>query len=308
MPKTHVEKTEIINAPLDKVYDLIADFHHWPIWSPWLCSEPDTRVDVREDGKYYEWEGKIVGAGNMTVLKEDPLKSVDYGLTFLKPWKSKATIRFELKEVSNGVEAKWIMDSSLPFFMFWMKKMMIAYIGNDFKRGLFRLKEYAEHGKIRAAMDFKGEVSVPAITYIAKRTECSVADLGSAMKEDYERMMPYIMENHREKVAGPAFSVYHKWDMVNGKAIYSACVPVNEVPSDLPSDYVVKERPAMRVNVVEQTGPYEYIGDVWSAQYQHAQAKQFAMNKKVDPIEVYLNSPKDTPAEELKVSIQFPVK
>lgn len=308
MPKIHIEKTEIIKAPLEKVYDLIADFHHWPIWSPWLCSEPDTKVNVREDGKYYEWEGKIVGAGNMTVLKEEQLKNVDYDLTFLKPWKSKAKIRFELQEVQNGVEAKWIMDSSLPFFMFWMKKMMIAFVGMDFKRGLQRMKELAEHGRIRSVMEFKGIVSIPAVKYIAKKTECTFEGLSEAMKVDFERMMPYMMENHREKVAGQAFSEYHKWDMVNGKGIYSACVPINEVPSDLPSDYVVKERPAMRVHVIEQTGPYNYVGDVWSAQYQHAQSKQFVMNKKIDPIEVYLNSPKDTAEENLKVSIQFPVE
>lgn len=308
MPKVNIIQKTIIASSIEKVYDLVVDFHHWPIWSPWICLDTSCQVNVNEDGKYYDWEGKVVGAGNMTVLKTDELKSIDYDLTFLKPWKSKASIRFELQEVSNGVEVKWIMNSSLPFFLFWMKKMMVAYVGMDFKRGLLRLKELAEFGKIRAQMDFKGITTVPKIKYIAKRTESTFDGLSDSMSKDFERLMPYMIQNHKEKISGPAFSEYHKFDMINGKVIYSACIPINEIPEDLPSDYTIKERPEMRVNSIDQVGPYNYIGDAWSAQYQHAQAKQFAINKKVDPIEVYLNSPKDTPEEDLKITIQFPVK
>ena len=66
----------------------------------------------------------MVGSGNMNVTAENAPQSIDYDLTFLKPWKSRAKVRFELERKGDGTKTTWFMESSLPFFMFWMKKMM----------------------------------------------------------------------------------------------------------------------------------------------------------------------------------------
>ena len=128
MPKFHVEKSVTIEAPLDKVKSVLSDFDQWSAWSPWLLMEPEAKVTVRDDKKYYEWDGQRVGAGNMELLNEQTkgnTSSLTYSLNFLKPWKSNADVSFELSEVDSGTKVTWNMDSSLPFFMFFMKKMMI---------------------------------------------------------------------------------------------------------------------------------------------------------------------------------------
>lgn len=73
MPKTHVNKEIIIDASAQKVFSIINDFHHWSIWSPWLVAEPEAKVTVREDGKFYEWSGKRVGAGEMTIVTKQTM-------------------------------------------------------------------------------------------------------------------------------------------------------------------------------------------------------------------------------------------
>ena len=88
--------------------------------------EPETKVTVRSDAKYYEWEGDRVGSGNMKIIKEVENATVDYDLMFLKPWKSKAKVSFYLKPEGTSTSVTWTMDSSLPFFLFWMKKMTEA--------------------------------------------------------------------------------------------------------------------------------------------------------------------------------------
>jgi hypothetical protein len=90
MPKMRVDRAVIIDAPLQKTFKIRNDFHHWPTWSPWLICEPESILSIREDGKYYAWEGKRVGAGNMTIISETLDRNVDLDLTFLKPWKSTA--------------------------------------------------------------------------------------------------------------------------------------------------------------------------------------------------------------------------
>ena len=67
MPAFEVQRSIVINAPPEKVFDTVVDFGTWTTWSPWLCAEPEAEVTVSEDpssvGSTYEWTGEIVGAG-----------------------------------------------------------------------------------------------------------------------------------------------------------------------------------------------------------------------------------------------------
>ena len=85
MPKVHIDKSVFVDASADKVYAVISNFHNWKTWSPWLITDPGTKLNIKEDGKYYDWVGEITGTGNMTVLSEKENEQVDYDLIFLKP-------------------------------------------------------------------------------------------------------------------------------------------------------------------------------------------------------------------------------
>ena len=53
MPKFQIIKTIQIHKKADAVFKYINDFHFWPKWSPWLIVEPQTHVEVQQDGKYF---------------------------------------------------------------------------------------------------------------------------------------------------------------------------------------------------------------------------------------------------------------
>ncbi len=309
MPKLHVERTALINAPIDKVFKVVSDFHTWTDWSPWLVAEPDAKVTVREDGKFYSWEGDVVGAGEMTIANEVENTSVDIDLMFLKPWKSKAKVSFQMKEEGDGVRLSWDMDSSLPFFLFWMKKMTEAFIGNDYERGLTMLKDYAETGEVPHTITVKGIEDFKGNKYIGiKRDGVAIKNIPNVMSEDYKTLMEYTMGSHQDKIDGAPFTIYHKWDMVGGQTSFTSCVPMNEIPSDLPSGAITGSVPATKVHVVHGKGPYRFTGNIWSAQYMRQRGKKFKSNKGIDPIEVYLNSPVDTEENNLETEVLFPVK
>lgn len=307
MAKVHVSEDIQVIGSIEQVFKEVSDFHNWTSWSPWLITEPDANVTVREDGKYYEWEGKVVGSGNMTVLSEKENEYVTYDLTFLKPWKSKAKVRFDLKTMGEGVKVTWSMDTSLPFFLFWMKKMMSAYIAMDFNRGLTMIKDKVENGSVRSKVEILGNNSIKETDYIYINRSCTFDEMPSVMENDFTELMTYS-SNHNEKISDAPFTVYHKWDMVNKRAEFSSCVPYTEIPADLPSTFKVGKRQATKTYAVKHTGPYTFAGNPWSAIYGRQQAKVFKINKKIHPMEIYLNSPKDTPENELQVEIHMPVK
>ena len=83
---------------------------------------------------------------------------------------------------------------------------------------------------------------------------------------------------------------------------------MKEIPADLPQHFYVGELPKMKTYTVRHTGPYRHIGNAWSAAMMHQRAKKFNAAKKIPPMEVMLNSPKNTPENELIAEILFPVK
>lgn len=307
MPKLQISKTIVINAPIDSVYNAVSDLNHWTAWSPWLIMDPNAKVTVDDDNKSYSWDGKRVGSGNMKVIGEEVNRFVQYDLHFLKPWKSQADIRFELSEKEKGTEATWIMDSSLPWFMFWMKKMMVAFVSMDYQRGLNLLKDYVEDGEVHSKLEFKGVNSYSGCHYIGLKKETSISSLSESMRTDFAEMMTYVHDK-KDLIAADAFTIYHKWDMANGKVSYTSGVPVNQFPDDLPSGMITGEIPELTVYTIRHTGPYKHLGNAWSTLYNMERSKEFKQNKAHHPFEIYLNSPMEVSENELISEINFAVK
>ena len=307
MPKFHVEKSIIIDSSPDKVYEFVSNLSYWNKWSPWLVLEPEATFTVAEDGDSYTWEGERVGSGEMKVLNREENKAVDYDLHFLKPWKSQADIRFEIKEHGKQTKVTWLMDSKLPFFMFFMKNMMVAMLGMDFNRGLNMLKDLAEIGEVQSKLDFVGETDYPGCTYIGLTREVGMDDMGPAMEKDFGFLMEY-MADKKDIISLEPISIYHKFEIVKGKANYTAAIPVSEVPNNLPNGVVTGKIPKTRIYKLRHTGKYDHLGNPWSAMMNLQRAKVFKPAKGIHPFESYVNSMTDTEPKDLITDINFAVK
>ncbi len=301
-----VKKTHI-NAPVSKVYAVLNDMSSWSKWSPWLIMDPDATVDVADDNKSSSWEGKRVGSGHMAITKENPNQSINYDLTFLKPWKSKAKVKFETTEKNGGTEVAWHMDSSLPWFMFWMKKMMIAFVGNDYERGLNLLKDYVEDGQIHSKLNWLGESQFPACDYIGIKRKCTIDEMPTVMKADFENLIKYS-NNVEGMDMTKAFSMYHKFDFVKRNASYTAGIPVTNVPSDIPDQFFVGKIPTTKIYTLEHIGPYDHLGNAWTTIYTMHRNKEIKGRKDIHPFETYGNSPVNTDPKDLITHINFALK
>ena len=76
MPKMNVIKSIYVDAAPEKIYPIINDLSNWEQWSPWVIAEPNAQLNVAADGKYHEWDGEIIGAGNLKIKKEVENQSV----------------------------------------------------------------------------------------------------------------------------------------------------------------------------------------------------------------------------------------
>lgn len=309
MPKMKIARSIEIAAPIDKVFNQLNQFASWPTWSPWLIQEPEAKVDMASNGKSYSWAGKKVGEGKMKVVSEEPMRSVDYDLEFLKPWKSQAKVKFETEKLSNGnTKVTWGMDSSLPFFMFWMKNKMEAFIGNDYDRGLRMLKDYLENGQVYSQMSNEGISQFPGSKYIGVRRKATVDNAPNAMKSDFENLASETIGKYAGLDMTNAICIYHKWDLVKGDVEYTAAIMCDEIPSGLSDNYVQGSLAPSKQLRIKHTGKYDHLGNPWSMAYGMIQRKEVKPIKKYHPYESYGNSPKNTKPEDLVTYLHFPVK
>lgn len=307
MPKFYVSKSIVINAPTARVYENIRNLTHWKEWSPWLILEPGAEVTISDDRHSYSWKGSRLGSGNMTVTNEKEHEWIEYDLRFLTPFRSQADIRFELTSKGQQTEVTWLMNSSLPWFLFFMTKSMAAFLGMDFQRGLYLLKDLSEDGTVHCQLDFIGTTTYPGCRYIGIHTTCALSELDTKMAENFGRL-EQMLADRQVTPAGEPVAIYHHWDVVNGKARYTAGMPVDDVPAELPAGFISGVHPQTAVYTLRHTGPYRHLGNAWGALNSMQRNKEFTANKKVDPFETYSNDPATVPENELITEVHFPVK
>ena len=146
-----VQRSATINAPAEKVFPLIADFHEWRKWSPWEDRDPALKRTYggveRGKGAVYAWEGnKNVGSGRMEILEANSPSQVLIQLDFLKPFEAHNIAEFTMLPQGNATNLSWVMSGPAPF----MSKVMQVFmsfdkmVGKDFESGLARIKSNAE--------------------------------------------------------------------------------------------------------------------------------------------------------------------
>lgn len=146
-----VQRTATLNAPGEKIFALLEDFHSWSAWSPWEKLDPELKRTysgaASSKGAVYEWEGnRKAGQGRMEIQQSSRPGKLVIQLDFLKPFEAHNTVEFILEGKGGATDVTWAMYGPQPF----VGKLMTVFfsmdrvVGNDFETGLANLKEIVE--------------------------------------------------------------------------------------------------------------------------------------------------------------------
>ena len=144
-------RSAVINAPAEKIFPLINDFHEWPKWSPWEKLDPGMKRThsgaPNGKGAHYAWVGsKKVGEGSMEIIDTKAPNEINIKIDFLKPWEAHNNIVFLLQPKAGGTEVNWTMTGPSNFMakLFSVFVNMDKLVGKDFEKGLASMKAEAE--------------------------------------------------------------------------------------------------------------------------------------------------------------------
>jgi uncharacterized protein YndB with AHSA1/START domain len=146
-----IERSATINAPAEKIFAVLSDFHQWRGWSPWETKDPDMKRTYggaeRGKGAVYGWEGdKNVGTGRMEILQADAPSKLAIKLDFFTPFEAHNTAEFTMLPQGNATNVHWVMHGPAPFIS-KLTQVFISFdkmIGKDFEAGLANLKQLTE--------------------------------------------------------------------------------------------------------------------------------------------------------------------
>ena len=140
-----------IDAPPEKIFPLINDFHQWPRWSPWENVDPAMQRTYSGApsgvGARYEWKGNSkAGEGAMDITSSTPAREVVVSLHFIKPFEARNMVSFTIAPSGDATNVTWAMYGKSPFMVKVMKVFvnMDKMLGKDFDRGLASMKAAAE--------------------------------------------------------------------------------------------------------------------------------------------------------------------
>lgn len=145
----HVERSLMISASSEVVYNQINDLRQWHKWSPWHQMNPDMKItyegEFKGEGASYSWTSDKVGNGTLTITETQPYQYIATDLDFMEQGKATGYYRFE--SIDEGTQVTWGFEADMgenPIAKY-MGLMMDSMIGSDFEKGLQNLKTHVEN-------------------------------------------------------------------------------------------------------------------------------------------------------------------
>lgn len=143
-----VERTAIIAAPPELVFEHVNDFQKWQQFNAWGDTDPNavyTYNDIESGvGASFHWKGNSdMGEGHMTILESRPNEYVKVDLEFIKPFEGKAIAEFVLVPATGGTQLTERTSSDHNFF----SKIMCLFmdmdkmIGDKYEEGFARMNK-----------------------------------------------------------------------------------------------------------------------------------------------------------------------
>lgn len=303
----HVERTVVMNAPVDVVFAQVNTLKNWGAWSPWAKNDPSMKIEFHgpESGvdASYSWEGdpEKSGRGTYTILESVKNQSIKSKLDFEGMGTSNGFWKFE--EVEGGTKVTWSYESDMsspPIIGRYIGVMMDGFLGTYFEQGLNGIKEISESASTGSSLEIT-ELAVKDQWFLGIRQEVDMTGMETVHENSFKELSAFMKEKGLES-SGTYLSVYHSFgqtiDIEVGISIADS-VPGNERIA------LNKVKAGKAVKAIHR-GHYEKLGVT------HQAISAWMMEKGLSPAgapwEVYITDPSETEnPDEWVTEVYYPI-
>ena len=295
-----------IDAPVNQVFAAIRDFKTWPDWNPWLLHEPDTKIvyseDYQQEGGFYSWDGKLVGAGKLSHLSISPDSRIEQQIEFIRPFKSVSQVNWYFEDKNGSTHVEWEMIGSMPFLFRFMIKNIEPMISKDYDLGLALLNGYLLPAAAHPTIKFCGRESLDNFQYWSIPFSGNLRDMQAIRKPGLIALETAAGEN-----AGLGLTIYRQNDWRQSHYRGEVAIPVNE--SSPKSNYASRLFKGGNYYKVEANGDHDFLPLAWYAAFSHCLMHKIKLDKSRPSLEIYHDNPESIgDSNKIKTTLYVPVK
>ena len=310
----HVERSIFIDSPPSVVFSQVNGLESFNEWSPWVAMMPDAVYEYEGPefgvGAKMSWTtgGPEAEVGSQTIVGSSPYDQVDVELDFGDQGEAQA--RYSLQPEGNGTQLTWSFDTDFGFDLvgrYW-GLLLDRQLGSMYVQGLTNLKRITEQlPKVDWSNLEIGITDVPSqtIAYFSGSAGNDPDDIGAALGAAYGRVAVFISANGLQ-IDGQPLAITNYWDERGWG--FDAGIPVSGVPDrGVGPDSPVRmgETYGGRVVRAVHIGPYTGLEQTYEIVGAFMAAHDLEPNGRT--WEVFVSDPGNTPEEELKTEIYYPV-
>lgn len=143
----HVERSAVITASPEVVFEQVNVLKNWEKWSPWHRIDPKMEIIYSGPeagaGAAYAWSSTdpSAGQGKLTITESIPYSLIITEIDFME--RGTAASQYTFKPAEDGTLLTWSMDTDMGnnpvarYFGLFMNKLL----GKDFEKGLQNIQE-----------------------------------------------------------------------------------------------------------------------------------------------------------------------
>ncbi|MFC2104949.1 GyrI-like domain-containing protein [Bacteroidota bacterium] len=306
----HVERSIIIERPIDMVYETAVDMNKRAKWDPWIEMEPDAEINVEMTpeviGSGYSWKGEFIGEGKITIKEYIPNELIKSDIEFISPQSMKSEVIWNFEELDGNTKIIWAFEGTLNYpFEKWFGLFMDKSLGLNFERGINNFKELVE--KLPVLPGKTGEIlesQFEGMFAVTIKEECAMNKLTSKMMDMYPALMKHLKDNN-EEISGSPFAIYHPSE-VAGNTILECGLPVSkEIQGNENINFI--EIPASKTIMASHFGHYKTVKITYSALENYISENNLEVIG--SPWEMYITDPMKEPDQsKWETKVYFPVK
>ena len=302
-----------IDARPATIFALVNDFDRVVLWSPWLESDPNARIEISGPasgvGATMRWDGLVIGTGSQVIETSMPYEHIG---TLMNPGQTGAARSwFDFRETSNGTLVDWTFETDYGYNLVgrYAALLLNGVIRRDYERGLRRLADLAESLPRADFSDLTVEHVEVAAQDIAYRSTASLPDPAStadALGKAYFRILNFIDAQALQEAGAPMLISR----AFNGnEMLFDAAIPVRGITAATPADAAgvrLGQTYAGAAVRVRHRGPYRDL--VQTHRKITAYLAAHGIERNGDAWEAFVNDPTTVEESEILTDVYYPIR
>jgi uncharacterized protein YndB with AHSA1/START domain len=307
--RVRVTQTRLVDAPRKAVYALVADFHHWQQWSPWLVHAPDALLTVSRPSDApagrCAWDIANVGEGEVEHVRLVTGERITQRMRLKHPFTVKGVSDWTFTERGTKTEVTWRLEGRVAFSLRAFANTVKGSLELDVRYGLDCLARLVEPADApHYDLVYLGLRDIEAARFVFRTYQGPLKGLPAARRKILGELTQEL-QGRGVRASGAPLALYVKTNIKLRTTVCQMGIPVGAASVDsLP----VREIAAHRAWVVRLSGSHTALDIAWYLAMQRAFLEGVQPDQRLAPFEAYLNESSSIAENDLVTELLVPIR